>query len=297
MMSLCFFGNRPRTNLYILVGVFVSFACGCSVAEPVAKATPGEQKQAVNLSEPAKEVADTGAKIPIEPNGPADTVRVFYHLLREKKFREAIFLTNLKPAIESLNDNELKEFAVDFESIAGQVPAQLEINGEIVTGDVATVTVNLPKDQSSEKETQPVKLKKENGVWVIMSADGAAGNEIRKEGKNYFYNLRIKTHQDEARDMLDSISKAEVAYAFKHGAAYTDIDTLVGSGYLPADVKSSESTGYDFQLSLLDKNRYTATATPAVYGKTGKLSFLLYLDDKGRSHVTDKDTGGQPLRK
>ena len=72
---------------------------------------------------------------------------------------------------------------------------------------------------------------------------------------------------------------------------------MVGSGYLPADVKSSDSTGYNFELALLDKNRYTASATPAVYGKTGKLSFLLYLDDKGRSHVTGKDTGGQPLRK
>ena len=284
--------------MYICLGVFVVLLMsGCSVAEPVAKATPGEQKQ-VNLTEPAKDVADTGAKIPIEPNGPADTVRVFYHLLREKKFREAIFLTNLKPAIETLNDTELKEFAVDFESIAGQVPAQLEINGEIVTGDVATVTVNLPKDQGGEKETQPVKLKKENGVWVIISADGAAGNEIRKEGKNYFYNLRVKTHQDEAREMLESISKAEVAYALKNGAAYIDIDTLVGSGYLPADVKSSESTGYNYELTLIkEKNRYSASATPAVYGKTGKLSFLLYLDDKGRSHVTGKDTGGQPLRK
>jgi len=297
MMSLCFFGNRPRLNIYICVGAFVLFTGGCSVAEPVAKATPGEQKQ-VNIAEPAKEVADAGAKIPIEPNGPAFTVRAFYHLLREKKFREAIFLTDLKPAIESLNDNELKEFAVDFESIAGQVPAQLEINGEIVTGDVATVTVNLPKDQGSEKEVQPIKLKKENDVWVIISADGAAGKKIRKEGKNYFYKLRIETHQDDAKEMLESISKAEVAYALKNGAAYTDIDTLVGSGYLPADVKSSDSTGYNFELTLIqEKNRYTATATPAVYGKTGNLSFLLYLDNKGRSHVTGKDTGGQPLRK
>jgi len=295
-MSLCFFGNRPRLNIYICVGVFVLFTSGCSVAEPVAKATPGEQKQ-LNIAEPAKEAADTGAKIPIEPNGPAFTVRAFYHLLREKKFREAIFLTDLKPAIESLNDTELKEFAVDFESIAGQVPAQLEINGEIVTGDVATVTVNLPRQEGAEKEIQPIKLKRENDVWVIISADNAAGKKIRQEGKNYFYKLRVETHQDEAREMLDSISKAEVAYALKNGAAYTDMDTLVGSGYLPADVRSSDSTGYNFELTLQDKNRYTATATPAVYGKTGKLSFLLYLDTKGRSHVTGKDTGGQPLRK
>jgi len=30
-------------------------------------------------------------------------------------------------------------------TLAGQVPAQIEINGEIVTGDKATVTVKVPR--------------------------------------------------------------------------------------------------------------------------------------------------------
>ena len=61
-------------------------------------------------------------------------MRVFYKDLREKKFREAIFLTNLRPAIEGLTDNELKEFQVDFEAVAKNVPAEVEINGEIIIG-------------------------------------------------------------------------------------------------------------------------------------------------------------------
>src|SRR3954447_2486204 len=71
--------------------------------------------------------AGSGAKIPIDPGGPADTVKAFYAHLRAKRFREAIFLTNLRPAVEGLTDTELKDFAVDFESLAGEVPAEIEI--------------------------------------------------------------------------------------------------------------------------------------------------------------------------
>lgn len=300
MKSLCFFGNRSRVNVYIcIVAVLLLFVSACSVAEPKAAANPEGQKPANAAAVPANAAGDTGgATIPIDPNGPADTVRAFYRLLREKKFREAIFLTNLKPAIQNLNDTELKDFAVDFETIAGQVPAELEINGEIITGDMATVTVKLPKDDGGEKETQPIKLKKENDVWTILSTDEEAGKRIRQEGKNYFYNLRIKTHEDEAGKMLERISKAEIAYSLQHGGAFTEMSTLVAAGYLPDDIQSSDSTGYGYAVTLLPaKNQYIATATPANYGKSGKLSYLLYLDGKGMSHVTSKDNGGRPLQK
>src|SRR5215217_5128098 len=85
-----------------------------------------------------------GSTITIEPNSPADTVRVFYKDLREKRFREAIYLTNLRPAIEGLTNTELKEFQVDFETLSVQVPEELQINGEIISGDSATVTARLP---------------------------------------------------------------------------------------------------------------------------------------------------------
>ena len=104
---------------------------GCSVAAPK---TVAETNIANVISAPK------GPTIKIEPNSPADTVRVFYKNLREKKFREAIFLTNLRPAIEGLTDSELKEFQVDFEAVAKNVPAEVEINGEITSGDSATVT-------------------------------------------------------------------------------------------------------------------------------------------------------------
>src|SRR5436190_6382131 len=231
--------KKRFTKSYLLLPTLlaVMFAAGCSVE--ATKATAAEFKKA------ARSEAFTttkGATITIEPNSPADTVRAFYKLLRDKKFREAIFLTNLRPAIEGLTDAELKEFQVDFESIAAVVPAEIEINGEIVSGDAATVTAKLPGQDEDKLEIQEIKLRKEDGVWVILSADGDAEKMIKREGKNYFYALRIETHEEEAKKMLDRISKAQMVYAIQNGGLYADIPDLTKAGLLPDDVVSSDST-------------------------------------------------------
>lgn len=269
----------------------------CSVTEPKTSAnanppTSADQKPAAarTEAEPPK-----GATIPIEPNGPADTVRVFYKYLREKKFRDAIFLTNLRPAIEGLTDAELNDFSLDFAQLAGEIPAEIEINGEITTGNSATVTANFPTDDGT-KELRPLKLVKQGDVWIIQSVDAEAEARIRKEGKRYFYNLRIETHQEEAKKMLERISKAQLASSIQNGGVFADIASLIVAGLLPEDAKTSESTGYDYVIHLTpDKKNYYATATPAEYGKSGKLSFLLKPDPKGLSRVTSRDNGGKPL--
>jgi hypothetical protein len=266
------------------------------VAEPknsaAANTVIAVNSAAANASEPK------GPTITIDPNGPADTVRAFYKLLREKKFREAIFLTNLRPAIEGLTDTEMKDFAVDFESIAGQVPAEIQINGEIITGDSATVTANMPNDDGDKTELQQIKLKRQGDLWIILTVDPEAERRIKAEGKQYFYNLRIETHEDEAKKMLERISKAELAYSLQNGGNVADMQTLITGGLLPPDVTSSVSTGYNFKIEVAStKRQYTAWATPAEYGKSGKLSFVLKLDNKGISHVTSKDNGGKPLSK
>lgn len=279
-------------HLTVTAMLSVALAGACSVAESKNPADPKSANQAASSAEPK------GATIPIDTGGPADTVRAFYKLLRDKKFREAIFLTNLRPAIEGLTDMELKDFAVDFESLAGDVPAEIEINGEIITGDAATVTVNLPNEDGYKKELQKIKLRKANGIWVILSADDEAEKRIKQEGKNYFYALRIETHEQEARAMLERIAKAEIAQSLQNGGEYADMQTLVTAGLLPDDVKTSESTGYNYTIELTDGGKkYSATATPANYGKSGKLSFRVQLDAKGIGHISSKDTGGKVLNK
>jgi hypothetical protein len=276
-------------SIRVLALLTTLFALACTAAEP--KTAPvTDPKASANTNEPK------GPTISIDPNGPADTVRVFYKLLREKKFREAIFLTNLRPAIEGLTETELKDFSMDFDAIAGQVPAEVEINGEIISGESATVTAKLPDPDSNANELQQIKLKKQGDIWVIQTVDAEAEKRIQAEGKQYFYNLRITTHEDEAKKMLERISKAELAYSLQNGGVFTDMQRLVAGGLLPPDVTTSASTGYNFAIELSgDKRRYSATATPAEYGKSGRTSFLLKLDGKGISHVTSKDNRGKPL--
>lgn len=280
-------------NFLLCALTSLAFICGGCSAEATNAAN-------TNTSAIAnKEVATTApaTAIEIKPGSPADTVRAFYTKLREKKFREAIFLTNLRPAVEGLTDSELKEFQVDFEAIANRVPAVLTINGEIVTGNKATVTASLPGEDPDKLEAQSLDLRKDGEVWVILTVDELAEARIKKEGKGYFYALKIETHQDEARDMLDRIAKVQLLYATQNGGNFGDLDQLIAAG-LPDDVKTSVTTGYNYRVTLSpDKQIWTAHATPAEYGKSGKLSFFLTSDGRSTPRISSKDNGGKPLEK
>lgn len=279
--------NSLRPNFLFLTAITLTiFITGCSVE---ASKISSEAAKPASIEPFAK-----GPTIKIEPNGPADTVRAFYKNLRENRIREAIFLTNLRPAIEGLTDTELKEFQVDFEAVARQIPADVEINGEIISGNDATVTAKLPDENAEDLQIQEVRLRKENGTWVILTVDEEAEKLIRKEGKNYFYALKIETHQDEARTMLDRISKAQIAYSLQNNNTYAEIPALIEKGFLPADIQTSRTTGYNYTLTVSkDKQTYSVTATPEIYGKTGKLTFTVELDDKRRARLTSKDLGGR----
>jgi hypothetical protein len=285
-----------RLYFWPVLGVFSLLAFSlivnaCSTAELKSDA-------AVVSNEAVKPAAEKkGATIKIEPNSPADIVRVFYGHLREKRFRQAIYLTNLRPAIEGLSDTELKDFQVDLENVAKYVPAEIEINGEIISGNSATVTAKLPHEDLDQKELQEIRLRKDKDVWVILSVDESAETRIRQEGKNYLRNLRIETHQDEAKAMLDRIAKAQMAHAAQNGGKFAEMRTLVDAKLLPSDVLSAESTGYVYSVVVTDNAaRYYATATPAEYRKSGINSFLVRLNEKGSPLLTSKDTGGKPLQ-
>jgi len=278
--------KRFTRHCYLLIAAAALITGGCSVQRSEAAPEAGVRDTRTSFETTIK-----GATIDIEPNSPADTVRVFYKYLREKKFRDAIFLTNLRPAVEGLTDTELKEFQVDFEAIAAIVPEQVQINGEIVTGDSATVTAKLP-DEDDKLQVQEIKLRKTGDIWVILSVDEEAEKRIKKEGKNYFYALRIETHEDEARQMLDRISKAQMVYSLQNGNQYGEIGQLVAAGFLPSDALGADSTGYKYSVKLnADKSTYTAKAEPAQYGKTGRLIFTVELNDKRQPHLTSKDLG------
>lgn len=282
--------------LLCLSVLMVALTGGCAVEASKPEIAQAEKPAGLSNSEVA--TAAPPSSIQVVAGSPAETVRAFYQKLREKKFREAIFLTNLRPAVEGLTDTELKEFQVDFERIAIQIPADVKINGEIVSGNKATVTASLPAEDPDKVETQSLELRKDGDVWVILTVDEAAEARIKKEGKNYFYVLRIETHEDEARDMLDRIARAQLAFSVQNGGNFGGINALVGAGLLPEDVKTAESTGYNYSVVLSgDKKVYTASATPAEYGKSGRLSFVLQSDGRSMPKISSKDNGGKPLEK
>ena len=286
-------------NLFLSIFLAAVLTGGCAVEAAKEKKTgktgnnPAESPITVNdsPSQPSKKL------IKIEPNSPADTVRAFYKNLRERKFRDAIFLTNLRPAIEGLTDAELSEMQVDFESLAAQVPSEIEINGEIISKDKATVTAKLPDNATDEIKLQEIKLRRENNTWIVLTVDENAETEIRNEGKNYFFALRLKTHHEEAKAMLERVNKAQMVYAMQNGGLYGDLQALIGKGFLPNDILTADSTGYNYQIQIsADGKKYAATATPAVYGKTGKMSYGFESDGKKAFVLKSQDNKGQVLK-
>jgi hypothetical protein len=280
---------RPGFLVLSLI-VTLTFVNGCSVE--ASKAQTSSEPLAAKTVEPAVQPAPKAASIKIVPNSPADTVRVFYKNLREGKVREAILLTNLRPAIEGLTDSELREFQVDFEAIGKHVPSEIEINGEIISGNNATVTAKLPNEDFDKTDFQQLRLRKDADVWVILTVDESAEKRIRQEGKRYFFNLRMETHEDEARDMLNRVAKAQMAYAAQNQGLYGEVPALIEAGFLPDDIRTSQSTGYNFAVTVSsDRKSYAASAVPAVYGKTGKRSFTVELDHDGQPHLASRDAG------
>lgn len=287
--------SRLALALFIAIIISILFS-GCSAQA----AREGEKQAAASNAAqiPGSDEKLSGPKIDIEANSPADTVRVFYKNLHDKKFREAMYLTNMRPAMEGLTDAELNEFQVDFNDVAARVPQEIEINGEVISGETAIVTANLPGDDPEMLEIQKLKLRRENGVWLLLTVDEKAEAMIKKEGKNYFYALRLDTHQDEAKKLLQKIADVQTAVAMQNDGKYSDMQTLLDRNLLPADIQTAESTGYNFALKLSDdKKSYFATATPAVCGKTGKLSFLLEVDKKNVPGLSSKDNGGLAIKK
>ena len=219
---------------------------------------------------------------------PSDTVREFYKAMREKRFREAFDMTIYKPAIDPLKPQEFDDLRPDFEKMAAVVPESVDLGGEQVSGDIATVFVKV-KEGDEPEHLDPVTLILVNGAWIIGDKENQA--IVKKAGKQFFVNARIDTHHDEVQQMLTRISLAELLYSQQHQGLFADLTTLISLGLLPKDLEGTESTGYRFHVNAPDGGKtWNAAAEPAQYGHTGKLSF--FLDAAG---VRSGDTGGKPL--
>jgi hypothetical protein len=222
------------------------------------------------------------------PRSPSDTVREFYKAMREKRFREAFDLTIYKPAIDPLKPKEFEDLRPDFERMAAVILEQVNIGGEQVSRDIATVFVKV-KEEDKPEQAEPTTLILVDGAWIIGDKENQA--IVKKAGKQFFFNARINTHHDEVQAMLTRVSLAQLLYSQQHGGLFADLATLISLGLLPKDLEGTESTGYRFHVNAPAGGKaWNAAAEPAQYGRTGRLSF--YLDASG---VRSSDVGGKPL--
>jgi len=219
-------------------------------------------------------------------------MREFYRMMREKKFREAFGISIYRPAIDGLSTQEFEDLRPDFEKMAiavsEKIPEKIDITGEQISGDVATVFVKVLDAEGKEK-VEPASLIKVDNAWVV--GDRESLELVRKSGKKFFFEARINAHHSDVQDMLTRISLAQVVYSQGHNGQFGNTAELIGAGLIPKDVEGTESTGYHFQVfRSTDNKSWYATAEPAQYGRTGRLSF--HLDASG---VRSGDAGGKPL--
>lgn len=218
---------------------------------------------------------------------PSDTVRTFYKTMREKKFREAFAMSIYRPAIEPLSVAEFEDLRGDFDKMAAVMP-EVNITGEQISGEIATVFVKL-KDDANKDQAEPITLIMFDGNWIV--GDKENHDIVKKAGKNFFFDARINTHHDEVQAMLLRISLAQLLYSKQNAGKFADLATLILGGLIPKDLEGTESTGYRFHIiTSADRTSWSAAAEPAQYGRTGRLSFFMNAEG-----VRSGDVRGKPL--
>jgi len=223
--------------------------------------------------------------------GPSDVVREFYKAMREHRFKEAWALTIYKSAVDGLSAEELEDLRPDFEQKAAAVPAQIEITGEQIQGNIATVFVKVPITESTPQITsEPVNLMSSGNGWIIgTEADQA---EVKKKGRRFFLDALIEEHENDIDDLFKRLLVVQLVYAQEHKGVLANLQDLITANLVAKESGDPKAIGYTVRITVTpDGKGYIATAEPTRYGHTGKLSF--WMDQTG--NLKKVDNGGKPL--
>jgi len=222
---------------------------------------------------------------------PSDVVREFYKAMREHRFKEAWALTIYKSAVDDLTAEELEDLRPDFELKASQVPEAIEITGERIQGNIATVFVKIPVTESTPQVTsEPVNLISSGGAWIIgTEADQA---DVKKAGRRFFLDALIEEHQNDIEDLMKRLLACQLVYSQDHKGQLGDLPALIAANLVAKESGDPKAIGYNVRVTVTpDGKGYIATAEPTRYGHTGKLSF--WMDQTG--NIKKADNGGKPL--
>jgi hypothetical protein len=228
------------------------------------------------------------------PRTPSDVVREFYKAMREHRYRDAFSLTSYKPAVEGLNAEEMELLRPGFEEKAATIPVNVEITGEQISGNNATVFVKVPVTETSPQVTsQPLNLIKSGNDWIILFGTEADAAEIKKAGRRYFLDALIEGHEADVEDFLKRLVIWEGIYSAQHNGMYGDFNALMQAGMFSNDVIDPKLSGYQYSMALGSGAKgYTVAAQPVRHGQTGKLSY--WMDQTGA--IKSADNGGKPLK-
>src|SRR5215213_11268221 len=104
------------------------------------------------------------------PRTPTETMRDFYRMMREKKYREAFGISIYREAIEGLSSQEYEDLKPDFDKMAAavseKIPEKVDITGEQISGDAATVFVKVI-DTDGKERVEPASLIKVDNIWIV----------------------------------------------------------------------------------------------------------------------------------
>ncbi len=217
----------------------------------------------------------------LKTGSPSFVVQQFYKLLRAKRYAEGFRHSIYSLALEGLSADELRDLEPDFERIAAALPEQVEIRGEEISSDKATVFVKLP----NETQPQEVGLIKVASQWMI--GDRETQKLLKQQGRNYFFNERIRVSEAEANEWLQEILGAQLVY-FKAKQRYTTLDELIKLGGVSPQLSNETVNGYRFAVTLGKEGQsFVVTAVPLTYRRTGRLSF--YADQTNLIRAEDKN--------
>jgi hypothetical protein len=277
------FRSNPRAARALLFSALFIFAftnCASPQTKPTAQAT----------TQPAQ--SQTTQPPPARPQTPSETVRVFYMLLRQRRVREAFALSIYKPAIDAMSAEEFEELRPEFEKLGDAVPERIEIGGEQISGDKATVFARISTEPGSRQDA--IDLINVGGGWIVGTRENY--ETVTREGKEFFFKTRVETHHDEMRKVLLKLANVEAIYAAQNAGRYADLSSLTQSESsmrlnLREDIDALPTLGYHLALTVApDAKSYHANAEPVRYGRTGRISF--YMDAAG---IQEKDNNGKPF--
>lgn len=215
---------------------------------------------------------------------PADTVINFYRALKEKRYVEGFRRSVYRNAVEGLTPAELHDLEPDFARTFAAIPDKIEPGGEQITGETAMVALKF----GAADEPEQVGLVRVGAEWLVGDQETLA--LVNSQGRAFFFNARMLVNEGEAVEMLQRIIGAEIIYSRKFEGKNASLQELIRLGGVPKDIEDGEASGYRFALTVsADEKSFFATASPAAYGKTGRVSF--HADING---VRGEDLKGQP---